>query len=137
MKAVKATLHVCVATLVLVASGCGKPSLLPTQSAPTIVRPASVQPAALTVTRNPEAAPGLLASFNLINANRSAETLRFFGTQTKLTQATVQTGQSVPRAITPAEAGRYAQLLTQARVDNNTSALRNMLSGWAAKAVHR
>jgi hypothetical protein len=124
-------------TVLIVATmlaGCGAPrSLLAPQVQSQTIRPASVQPAQLMVQKNPEAGTNLIGSFTLMNGNRSAEVLRFFGSRQTLSKVTVQGTSSAPRDITPAEASRYGQLLAQARADQATSELRSLLNAWANK----
>jgi hypothetical protein len=118
-----------------VLAGCGAPRnlLAPAAQAPTNVRLASVQPQALQVQRTPETASNLIGAFNLINSNRSSEVLRFYGSRTTVSKATVQNGASAARAISPAEATAYGQLLAKARPDQATSELRSLLAAWASK----
>jgi hypothetical protein len=121
-----------------VLTGCGEPrNLLAPQVATTAaqnVRLASVQPQQLMVQKLPETGTNLIGAFNLMNGSRSSEALRFYGTRQALTKVTVQNGPTAaPRPITPAEASRYGQLLAQARTDQTTSELKNLLGAWASK----
>lgn len=122
-----------VAAMLLVMSGCAR-------SAPTLIVPstppvqsAAAKAATITVMRNPEAGPGLLGSFNLISGRGPAETLRFFGNRSLISQATVQMGNEPPRAINATEAQRYAELLGFARPDAQTRELLSLLQGWASR----
>lgn len=120
-----------------VLTGCGAPRNLLAPPQATVaqnVRLASVQPQQLVVQRLAETGTNLVGGYVLMNGSRSSEALRFYGTPQTLTKVTVQNGPSdSPRAITPTEAARYAQLLAQARADQATSALKSLLAAWASK----
>lgn len=120
-------------TLLLLGAGCDRraPIVMAQPSVPPI-QSAAAKAASLAVTRTPETAPGLLGSFTIAQG-KTGETLRFFGTRTTITQATVQQGPTPARPITQAEAKQYGDLLALARPSAQLNDLRALLAGWSQR----
>ena len=129
------------AAVVAIVSGCGTRAPISTMATVAAPRPAvrlaSVQATSLMVTRLRETGANLIGSFSVANGSRSVEVFRFFGTSKGITQVTVQLGNETPRAVTPAEASRYLQVLSAAPANQQTQQLLSLLNTWSRKTAVR